>query len=114
MTLLNLAGKTGISLGYLSDVERGKSDVTREKLLDIAAALGVDVSSLLGSKIQVALGRTLTIPIGLSEFAEESKITFSQTLQLLRAKQVIAGYKADWEKDKWEDFHESVKEYFTT
>lgn len=44
LTLKDLAAKTGVSISFLSQVERGKSSVTLESLKKIADALGVNPS----------------------------------------------------------------------
>ncbi|WP_221563190.1 helix-turn-helix domain-containing protein [Alkalihalobacillus sp. TS-13] len=44
MTLKELAGHTGVSISFLSQVERGKSSVTLESLKKIADALDVNPS----------------------------------------------------------------------
>ncbi|WP_019415104.1 helix-turn-helix domain-containing protein [Paenisporosarcina sp. TG20] len=44
LTLKNLAQQTGVSISFLSQVERGKSSVTLESLKKIADALGVNPS----------------------------------------------------------------------
>lgn len=44
LTLKDLAEKTGVSISFLSQVERGKSSVTLESLKKMADALGVNPS----------------------------------------------------------------------
>lgn len=44
LTLKDLAAETGVSISFLSQVERGKSSVTLESLKKIADALGVNPS----------------------------------------------------------------------
>ncbi|MDE0583516.1 helix-turn-helix domain-containing protein, partial [Planococcus sp. A6] len=44
LTLKQLAQETGVSISFLSQVERGKSSVTLESLRKIADALHVDPS----------------------------------------------------------------------
>ena len=44
VTLQDLAGKTGLSIGYLSQVERDLSSPSVKALRDIATALGVNIS----------------------------------------------------------------------
>ncbi|MGB5945383.1 helix-turn-helix domain-containing protein [Paenisporosarcina sp.] len=48
LTLKYLAEKTGVSISFLSQVERGKSSVTLESLKKIADALGVNPSIFFG------------------------------------------------------------------
>lgn len=44
LTIKDLAGRTGLSLGYLSEVERGLTSPNVKILHDIASALGVNIS----------------------------------------------------------------------
>ena len=44
LTLKDLAAETGVSISFLSQVERGKSSVTLESLKKIADALSVNPS----------------------------------------------------------------------
>jgi transcriptional regulator with XRE-family HTH domain len=42
-----LAGIAGISYSFLSEVERGKKEISSEKLEDLCVAMGVSVPALL-------------------------------------------------------------------
>lgn len=46
MTLAEISGSVGISIAYLSDIERGNRHGTQGTLQRIAAALGVTVEDL--------------------------------------------------------------------
>ncbi len=47
MTLRDVASSSSVSLGYLSDLERGQKEASSEILLSIAGALSVPLSELL-------------------------------------------------------------------
>ena len=47
-SLADIAGPAGISVGFLSEVERGRKDVSTERLLKVARALDVTVAELFG------------------------------------------------------------------
>ena len=49
MTLKDLATRTGLSLGYLSQIELGKNSASIEKLYEISVALGLRMSELFQS-----------------------------------------------------------------
>ncbi len=67
LTLKDLAEKTGLSVPYLSDLERGTgTNPTLEKLEAIALALGCPVAALLGATRQSADERPL--PLSLQRF----------------------------------------------
>ena len=46
-TLREVSEKAGVSLGYLSEVERGQKEASSELLSSIAEALGVSTAQLL-------------------------------------------------------------------
>ena len=46
-TLRDVAGRAGVSLGYLSEVERGVKEASSELLASICGALGVPIPDLL-------------------------------------------------------------------
>ncbi|PWG60414.1 transcriptional regulator [Bifidobacterium catulorum] len=46
-TLREVSGKAGVSLGYLSEVERGQKEASSELLVSITQALGVHLSDML-------------------------------------------------------------------
>lgn len=48
LTLRQVAAEAGISLGYLSEVERGQKEASSELLAAICQALGLPMSELLG------------------------------------------------------------------
>jgi len=54
-TLSQVALRAGISLGYLSEVERGVKEVSSEMLASICGALGVPLSHVLAASARGAL-----------------------------------------------------------
>lgn len=48
MTLRDVAQEARVSLGYLSEVERGQKEASSELLYSITGALGLTMSELLG------------------------------------------------------------------
>lgn len=55
-TLRQVSSDARVSLGYLSEVERGQKEASSELLAAIAGALDVDLSELFG-EVSVALAR---------------------------------------------------------
>lgn len=47
LTMRKLARKTGVSLSYISDVERGKKEASSEMLEDLCSGLGLNTLDLL-------------------------------------------------------------------
>jgi transcriptional regulator with XRE-family HTH domain len=71
LTLESLSGATGLSLGYLSRVERGERTATWDSTVKIAAALGVDPKYLTGQLPALRPLRLALLPgRPLVEFAE--------------------------------------------
>ena len=61
-TLRSVARDARVSLGYLSEVERGQKEASSELLASICAALNIELSKLLGE---------VTVQIAQSEFKNE-------------------------------------------
>lgn len=118
MTGQRLAELSMISPGYLSEVERGLSDVSSEKLVRIAEALRVTVQDLLSPQVQPSSANmTLSIPAALSEAAEDLHLSFSTTKKILQGAQSLtarrsSGLQEEWTKQAWIDFYEKVKFIF--
>ena len=55
LTLAELAGKVGVSIPHLSEVERGKKNLNNHLLVRLAAALGVTPEDLIASDSRSAL-----------------------------------------------------------
>jgi transcriptional regulator with XRE-family HTH domain len=110
LTLKHVSDAAGISLGHLSEVERGQSSVSGEKLARLAEALGESADYLLA-------GRTThsAIPEPLALAAEELHLTFAQTRRLFDGKNSLVARRAsspepDWGKEKWISFYRKVKD----
>lgn len=118
MTQEKLADKAKLSKGFLSDVENNKKNISSQLLLKIANALGASVDYLLLGESKKNVAReAVVIPPSLSEAAEELRLTYSETLELLNAhNSVIArrGNKSirDFSVEDWKTFHKAIKEVF--
>jgi len=110
-----LARLSKISPTYLSEVERGLSDVSGEKLIRIADALCVEIQDLITSGQATATNNdNISIPIALSEAAEQLHLSFSNTIRILQGAQSLTARRSsepqgEWSKQEWIDFYESVK-----
>jgi DNA-binding XRE family transcriptional regulator len=84
-TLEQLADKTQLSKGFLSDVESNNRNVSTDNLLKIANAMGASLDYLLRGEQAKPTNRRepVQIPSTLSIFAEEHSLTYSDTLTLL-------------------------------
>lgn len=105
-----------MSQGYLSEVERGLSAVSGEKLARLAEALGASADYLLLGRIEQSSSPSIQIPPGLSEAAEALNLSYAQTIRLLAGKGSLVARRStnveeEWTKNKWVDFYEKVKLY---
>lgn len=115
LTGQELARTSKISPTYLSEVERGLSDVSGEKLVRIADALGVDIQSLVSpGQASTTTSENISIPIALSEAAEELHLSFSNTVRILQGAQSLTARRSsetqeEWSRQDWISFYERVK-----
>lgn len=84
-TLEQLADKTQLSKGFLSDVESNNRNVSTDNLLKIANAMGASLDYLLRGQQAKPTNRRepVQIPSTLSIFAEDQSLTYTDTLTLL-------------------------------
>lgn len=115
MTGQKLAEISKISPAYLSEVERGLSDASGEKLLRIAEALGIGLQDLLSpGQVSEPSNESISIPVALSEAADELHLSFSNTIRILQGAQSLtarrsSGVQEEWTKQEWIGFYEKVK-----
>lgn len=111
-----LAKESGLSKGFLSDLEAGKRSVGADSLLAIATALGVSMDHLMKGELSKPEEGEVNVPASLSQFARSANLTFGQTLLLLDLQRQIIAHRSrsksdDLENVDWKRFYEAVKEY---
>jgi len=111
-----LAKESGLSKGFLSDVEAGKRSVGADSLLALANALGVSMDELMKGELLEPQKGEVHIPASLSQFARSANLTFAQALLLLDLQRQIIAHRSrsksdDLEKVDWKRFYEAVKAY---
>lgn len=116
LTMKELAERAGMSAGYLSEVERGRSALSAEKLAALARCLGSTVDYLLtGVSTPNDAFSDTRIPAELAEAAELLELSYVQTAKLLAGKRSLVarrGAQADeWSSDDWISFHDKVKQF---
>jgi transcriptional regulator with XRE-family HTH domain len=118
MTGQKLAKMANISPAHLSEIERGLSEVSGEKLLRIADSLGVGVQDLMDGTIAKAQpGDEVTFPRALTEAAEKLGWSYRVVARLYNGKLSLAaarrasGKQEEWTVDDWISFHTTVKDY---
>jgi transcriptional regulator with XRE-family HTH domain len=118
LTQDQLAKKAEISKGYLSDVENGKRNIGSQGLLRLANELGASVDYLLAGKVmENAQNEQIIIPQELSQAAEDLKLSYSDTLDLLNTfNSAVARrgkkYRKELTVEDWKKFYEAIKEVF--
>jgi transcriptional regulator with XRE-family HTH domain len=116
LSIEKLAALAEISAGYLSEVERGHSEISGAKLARIAEHLGTNVDYLLTGREDHVANAAVTIPPGLSEAAKTLNLTYAQTVQLLLGKEQLVARRSahaaqQWSADKWIDFYNKVRDF---
>ena len=115
--IAKLAELADMSAGYLSEVERGHSEISGVKLARIAEHLGVSVDYLLTGRADSPADTNVHIPPGLSEAAKTLDLTYAQTLRLLAGKESLVARRSkeasadSWTKEDWIDFYKKVQRY---
>lgn len=118
MTQDQLCEKAHISKGFLSDIENDKRNIGSQKLLEIANALGASVDYLLkGESAEYSMDQEVTIPSDLSKAAEDLKLSYTETLELLSAHKSIIARRSNKTKkaltvEEWKKLHDTIKGVF--
>lgn len=117
LTVQDLAKRSGVSAGYVSEVERGLSAVSVDKLMKIADGLGVSMDTLIGENSAMVPGQTVVqIPAALSEAADQLNLSHRATLTLLQGQRSLTARRSksdegEWGVEEWLKFYEQVKDY---
>jgi transcriptional regulator with XRE-family HTH domain len=117
ITVHELAKRSTISAGYLSEVERGLSSVSIDKLKQIAEGLGIGTEALLDDSQADAHGQNVVqIPSALSAAAERLNLSYRATLALFQGKKSLlakrsSSEQAEWDINEWVKFYQQVKDY---
>jgi transcriptional regulator with XRE-family HTH domain len=116
LSIEKLAALADISAGYLSEVERGLSEISGAKLARLAENLGATADYLLMGREDQAPNAPVTISPGLSEAARKLDLSYAQTLQLLLGKEQLVARRSanasqEWATEKWIEFYNKVRDY---
>ncbi len=118
LTQDDLATKSGLSKGFLSDLENNKRGVSSENLLRIANALGATLDYLArGAVTSMERPKPIEIPHELSVAAEQLNLTYAETLEILDAYNSIIARRSNrqqepFDVDKWKKLHAAISKVF--
>jgi len=104
LTLKQLADKSGLTLTYLSDVERNQTRPSLKALLRIAGALEVSMADLLSGVEEFGTATDEALPAGLRELKDDPTIAsqldddWLQTLQRLNYRGKRPQTKEEWQE----------------
>ena len=91
-----LATKTGLSKGFISELENGKRGVSSDNLLKIANHLGASLDYLArGETDTPATRKPIEIPHELSVAAEQLNLSYAQTIELLEAANSVVARRSN-------------------
>ncbi len=118
-TLDDLASRSGVSKGFLSEVENGKRGLSADNVLKIATSLGASLDYLLRGETQTQSAQRqepVTIPPELASVAAELNLSYRQTVQLLDAHNSVVARRSDMKRtlsvDDWRQLHETLAKVY--
>lgn len=117
LTVQDLALRSKVSAGYISEIERGLSAVSIDKLTQIAEALRIKLDTLLGETPDEELAKEVVqIPAALSEAADQLNLSHRATLTLLLGQRSLTARRSttqprEWQVGDWIKFYKQVKDY---
>lgn len=115
LTLEQLAEQAEISKSFLWEVERG-SDISGERLLRVANALGASLDYLMRGTPAVEHERaTVEIPAELHALAEEMGLSYRKTVAVLDVDRSIKTHRREErvvkDREYWRRLFDSVKDF---
>jgi transcriptional regulator with XRE-family HTH domain len=114
-----LAIKTGLSKGFISELENGKRGVSSDNLLKIANHLGASLDYLArGETDTTSTRKPIEIPHELSVAAEQLNLSYAQTIELLEAANSVVARRSNRQRqeldaDQWKELHLAIRKVFS-
>ena len=119
LTQDQLAEKSAVSKGFLSDIENNKRNPSSEYVLKIANALGASLDYLLRGLETTPGIRTepVVIPPALAEAAEQLNLSYAETVELLEAHRSVIARRSNrqtksFDVKDWMELHKAIKRVF--
>ena len=117
-TLAEVSSKSGLSKGFLSDLENNKRKSPNGNTLgSLSEALSLTVDFLLTGRGKLSEpDAPIDIPLSLSAFAQVEGLSFSHTLMLLQLRKQILAFRSESKSEDlddfdWKPFYEAVKSH---
>jgi transcriptional regulator with XRE-family HTH domain len=117
-TLADLSTQSGLSKGFLSDLENGnRKTANSSSLAALSKALSVSTDFLIsGDRKMREASVQLDFPGSLATFAQEEGLSFAHTAMLLQLRKQILAFRSeskseDLDEFDWKPFYEAVKEH---
>jgi transcriptional regulator with XRE-family HTH domain len=114
-----LATKSGVSKGFLSDIENNKRNPSSEYVLKIANALGASIDYLLrgDEPLPVSRREPIVIPQALASAAEQLSLSYADTVELLEAHRSVIARRSNktikpFEVKDWIELYRAIKKVF--
>jgi transcriptional regulator with XRE-family HTH domain len=114
-----LATKSGVSKGFLSDIENNKRNPSSEYVLKIANALGASIDYLLrgDEPLPVSRREPIVIPQTLASAAEQLSLSYADTVELLEAHRSVIARRSNktirpFEVKDWIELYRAIKKVF--
>jgi len=106
-TLADVGGKTGLSVSFLSDIERGRTRPSLDTLEKLATCYRLTINNLLDGVDSDALASSTGYPSGFEEFTKETEVE-PELMDLLVRVERRASQRAQTKED-WKRYYYSLK-----
>lgn len=115
-----LAGETGLSKSFLSEIENDKRTPSADNVLRISNALGVSLDYLLKGETgkEERAREPIQIPVELSIAAEKEHWTYRDILTLLAAHNSVVARRSNKSQrppsvEEWKRLYDAIKRVYT-
>lgn len=106
-TLADVGDKTGLSVSFLSDIERGRTRPSLDTLVKLATCYRLTINDLLDGVDGDALASSMGYPPGFEEFTRETEVE-PELVDLLMRVERRAERRAQTKED-WKQYYYSLK-----
>jgi XRE family transcriptional regulator, regulator of sulfur utilization len=108
LTLSEVSEKTKLSVSFLSDVERGRTNPSLDTLDTLAKFYEVNLSELIDNEEKIPLAENDLLPVGLREFISEDPSIERDIIEVM----VLMEHRAKKKpvtKEEWRNYYHSLK-----